>query len=228
MFKRIANFGTVTAENSNFKATSNKMERFSFYSVNMYAEEITTDRYKTFVQLWLTTTAWQQSHFVTKYYILVTNALISMVEKLEDKEDMFSASSIMPIHKFAFVAKFCHNIVMLSNLTDSTEMVFGRGADQLGKREEDAIAEIFCYEALRTFGDRILRPSARTEFCKKLSDICRREFLCNKSYTPQYIESLILGNYHTRTGAAHVAYSNVQDPEDQMHAIMTINKKCKS
>ena len=66
---------------------------------------------------------------MTKYYILVGNALTSLIEKLEEDYQVFSASSIMPIHKFAFAAKFCHNLVMNTNLTDSIEMVFGRGGE---------------------------------------------------------------------------------------------------
>lgn len=37
------------------------------------------------------------------------------------------------------------------------------------KREEDAVAEIFAYEAMRTFGDRIMRPSARGLFAEQLA-----------------------------------------------------------
>ena len=48
------------------------------------------------------------------------------------------------------------------------------------RREEDALADLFCYEAMRSFGDRIMRPTTRNDFMSKLSDICIKEFLCNK------------------------------------------------
>ena len=47
------------------------------------------------------------------------------------------------------------------------------------RREEDAVADIFCYQAMRCFGDRIMRPKARSDFTSKLADICAREFLCD-------------------------------------------------
>ena len=87
---------------------------------------------------------------------------------------------------------------------------------------------MFCYEAMRTFGDRIMRPASRVKFLTKLADICKREFLCGKSYTPEYIEGLIMGNYHVRAQGAHVAYQTVSDMEDQRDAIAHIHKKCKS
>lgn len=46
-------------------------------------------------------------------------------------------------------------------------------------REENALADIFCYHAMRCFGDRIMRPKARSDFTSKLADICAREFLCD-------------------------------------------------
>ena len=66
------------------------------------------------------------------------------------------------------------------------------------KREEDAVADIFCYMCMRTFGDRIMRPSARIDFQTKLAEIVQKEFQCDKTYNPLYIDSLVLGNYHVR------------------------------
>jgi hypothetical protein len=60
------------------------------------------------------------------------------------------------------------------------------------------VAEMFAYEASRTFGDRIMRPSARVAFNEKLSYVCQKEFLCGEEWTPQHIEQITLGNYPFR------------------------------
>lgn len=117
-----------------------------------------------------------------------------MISLCAKRSDTSSYSSFSRINKFQYVAKFCQNIVFNCMSTDATDV---NGNSK--KREEDAIADIFCYEAMRTFGDRIMRPGFRTEFIGKLSDICQKEFLCDKTiYSPSYIENLILGNYHVR------------------------------
>jgi len=95
-------------------------------------------------------------------------------------------------------------------ISDTKREVFGNDAES--RREEDAIAEIFCYEVMRTFGDRIMRPSARVVFLEKLSQVCQREFLCDKSYSPAYLEKLNLGNYHERDQLSHLKYQNVTHP----------------
>ena len=62
--------------------------------------------------------------------------------------------------------------------------VYGLGYEYQARREEDAVAEMFAYEASRTFGDRIMRPSARVAFNEKLSYVCQKEFLCGEEWTP--------------------------------------------
>ena len=61
---------------------------------------------------------------------------------------------------------------MYSFSTDKNDVYDGSDDNPTKRREEDAIADIFCYEAMRCFGDRIMRPSFRTEFMQKLSEIC--------------------------------------------------------
>jgi len=82
IFKRIGNFGTMMTENSEFQATSKKRERFLFYTTTLYCEEIDEDRFKPFVQYWLTSNAWETCDMVKRFYILITNALMSLVTKL--------------------------------------------------------------------------------------------------------------------------------------------------
>ena len=107
------------------------------------------------------------------------------------------------------MAKFCQNIVFNSINTDVTDVYGETNANASKRREEDAIADIFCYEAMRTFGDRIMRPGFRTEFMTKLSEICQKEFLCDKSYSPSYIEGLVMGNYHIRDPKEPIKLVNI-------------------
>lgn len=93
------------------------------------------------------------------------------------------------------------------------------------RREEDAIADIFCYEAMRTFGDRIMRPGFRTEFIGRLSEICQKEFLCDKTYSASYIETLVVGNYHTRDPKEQVKLVNISSQNQRLAATSVILEK---
>ena len=226
-FKKIGEFGTMTAENSAFQATSRKTDRFVHDTTTIYCEEITVDKYKPFVQTWFTTTCWQTSPLVTKYYILMTNALVNLAQKMKYNEVSFSNSSLSRLHKFQYIAKFCANVVH-SSLNTEKDDVFNTG--QLSeRREEDAVADIFCYEAMRTFGDRIMRPQTRVAFQTKLAEIAQREFLCSKEdYTPEYCETLILGDYHAREPKAHVTLTKVSEKARKKAACTAILEKCKA
>jgi hypothetical protein len=162
---------------------------------------------------------------VTKYYILVSNALISLCEKMK-RNDSFFNSSFSKLVKFQYVAKFCQNIVFNSQNTEASDVLgIEPGMQSKPRREEDAIADIFCYEAMRCFGDRIMRPSFRTEFMGKLSEICQKEFLCDKNYSPSYIENLTLGNYHIREPKAPMKMMNVSAPHHRLAATQMILDK---
>jgi hypothetical protein len=143
------------------------------------------------------------------------------------RNDSFFNSSFSKLIKFQYVAKFCQNIVFNSQNTDASE-VLGIEPGMSKWREEDAIADIFCYEAMRCFGDRIMRPSFRTEFMGKLSEICQKEFLCDKNYSPSYIENLTLGNYHIREPKAPMKMMNVSAPHLRLAATQMILEKCNS
>jgi hypothetical protein len=204
-------------ENSEFKATSKKRERFLFYTTTLYCEEIDDERFKPFVQYWLTSNAWETCDMVKRFYILITNALMSLVMKLKNNADkFFSHSSLQKLHRFQFISKFTSNLVIHSVLTDSRKEVFGAGTD---KKEEEAMAEIFCYEAMRTFGDRIMRPKNKTKFNEILAEICHKEFRWDKKkYTAQHLETLIMGNYHEKTAESHVKMVSLNTPELQQQA----------
>jgi hypothetical protein len=179
----------------------------------------------------MTTSTWQSSSIITKYYILVTNALVSLAEKMRRNETMFGYSHYSKLHKFHFISNFCSNLVTTSVNTEKDD-VFNRRNESYelmrsDRREEDALADLFCYEAMRTFGDRIMRPSTRNDFMTKLSDICIREFLCNKQYSPAYIDQLVLGNYHIREARAMIKLTNMTNPRLKNHAVRLIQEKCK-
>lgn len=99
---------------------------------------------------------------------------------------------------------------------------------RINRREEDALADIFCYEAMRCFGDRIMRPKPRSDFINKLVDICQKEFLCGSLYSPIYIDNLILGNYHVREAKAHVKMTNITSMIAKRLASDLVQQKVKS
>ena len=143
---------------------------------------------------------------------MITNALDTLLKAIKKSDATFSHSSLSSIHKFQYIAKFCANVVT-STVNTEKEDVFNlpatQGSQKYKVREEDALADIFCYEAMRCFGDRIMRPQPRTAFIRKLVDICQKEFLCTSRYTEQYIDRLVLGNYHVREAKAHVKMTNL-------------------
>jgi hypothetical protein len=58
------------------------------------------------------------------------------------------------------VAKFCANLVINSSITDTKLDIYG-GSENMSRKEEEAVADLFCYEAMRTYGDRLMRPSSK-------------------------------------------------------------------
>jgi len=48
-FKKVADFGTIMAENYNFQPNSKKDDRFLFYATSLFTEEIPLDNYKLFI-----------------------------------------------------------------------------------------------------------------------------------------------------------------------------------
>ncbi len=72
-----------------------------------------------------------------------------------------------------------------------------------------------------------MRPKARSDFVSKLTDICQKEFLCDNSYSPAYIDGLILGNYHVKEAKAHVKLMNISDKSYKKAAVRIIQDKVK-
>jgi len=89
---------------------------------------------------------------------LAVNAITSLLDRMKHSKQAINSSSISKLYKFHFVTKFASNLVFNANNTESKAEVFGLGYEFNQRREEDAIAEIFIYEVMRSFGDRIMRP----------------------------------------------------------------------
>lgn len=89
-FKTIGHFNTAMAENSEYRRTMCKAEgkeplesRFLFYANTLYQDELDLDRYKIFVQHWLTSKMWNTSKIINKYYILIANCLMTLQDKMK-------------------------------------------------------------------------------------------------------------------------------------------------
>lgn len=80
---------------------------------------------------------------------------------------------------------------------------------------------------MRTFGDRMMRPSARNLLLEQLSKVVQKEYLCPASYTPAYLDSIILGNYHNKVPNAHVTYMSISNEKNTLEAKKAIRESCK-
>lgn len=96
---------------------------------------------------------------LSKFYLLISSSLLVMLDKMSNAEGL-NNFTFSPITSFHFVAKFCANLVINSSFTDSKADVFGLGTASKDRPEEEAVADLFCYEFMRTFGDRLLRPAS--------------------------------------------------------------------
>jgi hypothetical protein len=121
-FKKVGDFGTIMAENSNYIATSGKKDRFAFHTSTIYCEEISIENSKPFIQTWFTTSSWSTSTLITKYYILITNALDKLLKQIKRNEGAFSHSSLSGLHKFQYISNFCTNVVVSSVNTEKDDV----------------------------------------------------------------------------------------------------------
>lgn len=48
----------------------------------------------------------------------------------------------------------------------------------------------------------------------------KSEFLNGSYYTPQYLDSLVLGNYHEKIDISHIKYINVSDKLNEVRDIV--------
>ena len=187
-FKKVSHFGVITAENINYKPTSKKQDRFLHHTTTLYCNEIEQDQFKYFIQSWLTSNAWNVSQLVSRFYLLISNSLLTLLDKMEGMATQVNSFSYSNLTGFQYVSLFCSSLVQHSSVTDSRQDVYGLSAEANAKTEEEAVADLFCYEAMRTFGDRMMRPQVKIALMEKLAYIAQKEFLAPESFNALYIE----------------------------------------
>lgn len=178
MFKNVGSFGTIMSENSDYRVNYCKHEnkapvtsRFTFYANTLYVDEYDFDRYKIFVQHWLTSKMWNTSKIVNKYYILMTNSIMALIDKLK-RQEYFHNSSFLRLTNFHIFSRFCANLANYTLISDEPSEIILKGF-----REEDAAANMMIYEISRSFGDRIMLPTHRNAFMLRVLDSCKQEFV---------------------------------------------------
>jgi hypothetical protein len=113
-----------------------------------------------FIQHWLTSKMWNTSKIVNKYYILITNCLMTLSEKLK-RSDIFHYSSFLRLNSFHLFSRFCANLANYTLISDDSDEITGfesKSNRGIGSREEDLAADMMAYELQRTIADRILMP----------------------------------------------------------------------
>ena len=101
---------------------------------------------------------WTPNKLLQKYYIIITNGLMQLLERVKRTESM-NNSSFSPLFSFDILAKFCSSLVMNTVISDDP-----REIGLKDQREEDAIANVVLYEVFRNYADRIYKPKDRLIF----------------------------------------------------------------
>lgn len=194
-------------------------DRFTYYVNSLYFDELDNDRFRMFVQNWLTNkTASNTSKLVNKFYILITNSLMSIKEKITRSED-YSKSQVLPIINFHHFVRLC------SNFSHFTLMLSDTLAEH--EKEEDVIAQLLAFELSSTFGDRIQSPSIRTDFHNKIQEVCKHNFLI-PDITADKIGNLSYGNFHDLHKIPSKFVYSKNKPEEFKEIVAKIKKKFKS
>ena len=60
---------------------------------------------------------WNTSKVVNKYYILITNSLMQLLEKMK-RQDNYHNSSFSKLTSFHLFAKYCQNLVNYTLISD--------------------------------------------------------------------------------------------------------------
>lgn len=134
---------------------------------------------------------WSPNKLLQKYYIIITNGLMQLLERVKRSESMHN-SSFSPLFSFDILAKFCSSLVLNTVISDDPNEIGLKG-----QREEDAIANVVLYEVFRNYADRIYKPADRLLFAQKAVEIFRHEFQM-KDAKVEYIDEMVIGNFHER------------------------------
>lgn len=119
-------------------------------------------------------------------------------------------SSFSQLCSFDILAKFCSSLVLNTVISDDAKEIGIKGA-----REEDTMANVVLYEVLRNYADRIYKPADRKVFVDKAVEIFRHEFQM-KEANVEYIDRLIIGNYHERQATSYIRYVNNTEKLDRV------------
>ena len=84
------------------------------------------DRYKIFVQHWLTSKSWSPNKLLQKYYIIITNSLMQLLERVK-RTDAFNNSSFIKLHSFELLGRFCSSLVQNTIISDDVSEVGIKG-----------------------------------------------------------------------------------------------------
>lgn len=95
---------------------------------------------------------WSPNKLLQKYYIIITNSIKQLLDKVKRSEQMQN-SSFSNLCQFDLLAKFCSSLVTNTVISDDPKEV-----GLVGAREEDTMANMVIYEVLRNYADRIYKP----------------------------------------------------------------------
>lgn len=215
-FKRIADFSIIMAQNSSYRVDKCKLDgreplknRFLYYCNTQYTDETPIEGYKAFVQHWLTSKMWTPNRLLQKYYIIITNGLMKLLERVKRTEQMQN-SSFSPLFSFDILSKFCSSLVLNTVISDDPWEIGLKG-----QREEDAIANVVLYEIFRNYADRIYKPQDRILFAEKAVEIFRHEFQM-KDTSVAAIDKMIIGNFHERQTSSYIKLINNTEKKERV------------
>lgn len=69
---------------------------------------------------------WAPNKLVQKYYIIITNCMLKLMEAIKRKEGLIE-SSFSKLHSFDILAKFCSSLVMNTVISDDAKEIGTKG-----------------------------------------------------------------------------------------------------
>lgn len=219
-FVNIEKLRLLLAKNSNMPPNTHRAnDRLTYYINSVYFDDLDNDRFRMFVQNWLTNKSISfTSKLVNKFYILITNSLMSIKDKMS-RNDAFSEFQILPIFNFHHFVRLCNNFSTFSMMLDE------QNPDN--EKEEGIIAKLLAFELSNIFGDRIMNPQLRNEFLTRIQEVCKHNFLVS-DVTADKINELCYGNFHELYKQPSNFVYTKNKPEDFPEIINQIKKKFKA
>lgn len=110
---------------------------------------------------------WNTSKLINKYYILITNSTMTLLDKIK-RQEYFHNSSFLRLTNFHIFARFCANLANYTLISDDTNEISVKGL-----KEEDSVGNMMLYEMARNFSDRIIFPNHRNSLMVRIIDSCK-------------------------------------------------------